>query len=262
MDAAVTKGATAVRPLRPDQLYRSTDLSTLTFSTRAEPQPIDGLVGQARALEAIRFRMQIGKAGFNLFVIGPNGACMQDAVKAVLVEEARGKPSPSDWVYVNNFADADKPIAIKLPAGRARNFHDAMHKLIDDLKSALPAVFQSEDYQTRRGAIDELFQKKEGEAFSALHDKAAEKEIVLLRTPLGFALAPAKDDKVVPPDEFRTWPEAKRNEVQSAIEGLEKDFELALVELALSMASYFRASSQPIWHKCSIAAGNPKALLR
>ena len=225
MDAVVTTGETAVRPLRPDQLYRPTDLSTLKFSTTAELQPIDGLVGQARAREAIRFGTQIGKAGFNLFVIGPKSARMQDAVKAVLAEEARGKPSPSDWVYVNNFTDAERPIAIELPAGQARKFHNAMHKLIDDLKSALPAVFQSEDYQTRRGAIDESFQKKQGEAFSVLHDKAAEKDIVFLRTPVGFALAPAKDDKVVPPDEFKTWPEAKRHEVQAAIETLEKDLE-------------------------------------
>ena len=91
MDAAVTTAGTAVRPLRADQLYRPTDLSSLAFSTTAELQPIDGLVGQARALEAIRFGTQVDKAGFNLFVIGPNGARMQDAVKAVLAEEARGK---------------------------------------------------------------------------------------------------------------------------------------------------------------------------
>jgi lon-related putative ATP-dependent protease len=225
VDAGVTNEETAVRPLRVEQLYRATDLSQLKFATTAELEPIDGMVGQARALEAIRFGTQVGKAGFNLFVIGPNGARMQDSVKAVLAEEARSRPSPSDWVYVNNFADPDRPIAIELPSGRARNFHGAMHKLIDDLKSALPTAFQSEDYQTRRGAIDESFQKKQGEAFSALHDKAAEKDIVLLRTPLGFALAPAKDDKVVPPDEFSTWPEDKRHEVQARIEAMEKDLE-------------------------------------
>ena len=35
---------TAVRPLTAEQLYRPTDLSSLTFSTTAELQPIDGLV--------------------------------------------------------------------------------------------------------------------------------------------------------------------------------------------------------------------------
>jgi len=225
VEAAITKAGPAARPLEPDRLYRPTDLSSLDFSTTDELQPIDGLVGQARALDAIRFGTKVSKAGFNLFVIGPNGARMQDAVRALLVDEARGKPSPSDWVYVNNFIDPDKPVAIELPAGRARKFHDAMHKLIDDLKSALPAVFQSEEYQTRRGTIDEKFQKKQGEAFSALRDKAAEKSIVLLRTPLGFALAPAKDGQVIQPDEFRTWPEAKRRELQANIEALEKDLE-------------------------------------
>lgn len=225
MNAAVITEETPVRPLTAAQLYRPADLSGLAFSTTAELQPIDGLVGQSRAVEAIRFGTQVSKTGFNLFVIGPPGVRMQDAVKAMLAAEAAGKPSPSDWVYVNNFTDPEKPIAIELAAGRARDFHEAMHKLIDDLKSALPAVFQSEDYQTRQSAIDESFQKRQGEAFSALRDKAAEKDIALLRTPLGFALAPVKDGKVVPPDEFSTWAESKRREVQAAIEALEKDLE-------------------------------------
>ncbi len=225
VDAVVTAAGIAIRPLTADQLYRSTDLSNLAFSTTAELKPIDGLVGHARAREAIRFGTKVGKAGFNLFVIGPHGARMQDAVKRVLADEASAKPSPSDWTYVNNFTDPDRPIAIALPAGRARKFQDAMHKLIDDLKSALPAVFQSEDYQTRRGAIDESFQKKQGEAFASLREKAAEKDIVILRTPLGFALAPARNGQVVPPDEFGTWPEIKRREVETVIEALEKDLE-------------------------------------
>ena len=225
MDTAVTPAAPAVGPLIATQLYRPTDLSNLPFSTTAELQPIDGLVGQSRALEAIRFGTQVDKTGFNLFVIGPNGARMQDAVKALLAGEARAKSSPPDWVYVNNFTNPDRPIAIELPAARAPTFQEAMHKLIDDLKAALPAVFQSEDYQTRRGAIDESFQKKQGEAFSALRDKAAEKEIIILRTPVGFALAPAKNGEVVPPDEFNSWPEAKRLEVRATIEALEKDLE-------------------------------------
>jgi lon-related putative ATP-dependent protease len=225
VDAAVTEVEKAVRPLAAGRLYRATDLSSLKFSTTAELQPIDGLVGQARALEALRFGTQVNKAGFNLFVIGPSGARMQDAVKAVLTDEARGEISPSDWVYVNNFVDAGRPIAIELRAGQARIFHEAMHKLIDDLKTALPTAFQSEDYQTRRGAIDESFQKKQGEAFSELRDKAAEKDVVLLRTPLGFALAPAKNREVVPPEDFNKWPERKRSEMQAAIEALEKDLE-------------------------------------
>ena len=214
-----------VRPLAPDRLYRRADVSGLPFTTTAELQPVDGLIGQQRALDAINFGTRINKPGFNLFVIGPHGARMQESVKAVLLEEARIRPSPSDWIYVNNFADVDKPIAIELPAGRAQKFAAAIHELIDDLKTALPAVFQSEDYQTRRSAIDETFQKKQGEAFSALRDKAGAKDIVIVRTPFGFALAPAENNQVVPPDQFHAWPEAKRKAVQEVILALEKELE-------------------------------------
>ena len=100
-----------------------------------------------------------------------------------------------------------------------------MRSLIEDLKTALPAVFQSEDYQRRRGAIDENFRKQQAEAFSGLRDKAGEKGVVILRTPFGFALAPAVNGEVVPPEQFSTWPEAKRREIEAVIGVLEKDLE-------------------------------------
>ncbi len=143
---------------------------------------------------------------------------MREAVKAMLAE-------PPDWVYVNNFMKPDRPIVIELPSGRAAAFKDAMRKLIEDLKSAAPAAFQSEDYQTRRGTIDEAFQKKQFEAFTALRQKAARKSILLLRTPVGFAMAPSENGEVVPPDQFNAWPEEKRAEVQAEIAALEKELE-------------------------------------
>jgi len=201
--AAADATPVGVAALAADRLYRAADLSSLSFRTTAEIEPIDGLVGQQRAADAIGFGARVRKPGFNLFVIGSSEARMQQAVEGALRKAAGERPTPPDWVYVNNFREPHKPIAIGLPAGRSLQFRDAMRELVDDLKTALPAVFESEDYQRRREAIEQGFQAKQGEAFSALRDKAAEKSIVILRTPLGFALAPAPDGKVVPPDEFK-----------------------------------------------------------
>ncbi len=219
------------RPLASDQLYRAADLSALSFETTAEIEPADGLSGQQRALDAIQFGTRVGKPGFNLFVVGPNGMRAQRAVEQVLKEVAGERRTPSDWVYVNNFSDPRRPLAIELPACRAVELRDAMHRLIDDLKTALPAVFASEDYQTRRGAIDQAFQAKQGEAFTALRDKALAKNIIILRTPMGFALAPAQEGQPVPPDEFQKWPEEKRHETTATIEALEKDLEHVMRQL-------------------------------
>ncbi len=219
------------RPLPAERLYRAADLSALLFESTVDIEPADRLTGQQRALDAIEFGTRIAQPGFNLFVVGPHGMRAQQAVEQVLKEAGGERPRPTDWVYVNNFNDPRKPVAIELPAGRAGEFRDVMHRLIDDLKTSLPAVFASEDYQTRRGAIDQAFQAKQGEAFTALRDKAAAKDIVILRTPMGFALAPAHEGQPVPPDEFRTWPEEKRRQAEATIEALEKDLDHVMRQL-------------------------------
>jgi predicted ATP-dependent protease len=233
MNEAVTGARSMPHPLDRCDLYRRTDASSLGFSTTAELEPIEALVGQTRAFEALRLGTHIDKTGFNLFVAGPDGAHMKDSVKAFLGKETPIRSGPSDWVYVNNFAAPDKPIAIELPRGGAHKFRDSMVKLIDDLRSALPAAFRSEDYQARHEAIDEAFQKKQAEAFSKLRDKASENDVAILRTPVGFALVPARNGQVVPADEFNTWPEAQRRQVQAAIELLEKDLEHIVHQIPL-----------------------------
>jgi hypothetical protein len=67
-------GARSFRALPATSLYRPADLSKLSFSTTADLEPIHGLIGQTRPLKALRFGTQANKTGFNLFVIGPQGA--------------------------------------------------------------------------------------------------------------------------------------------------------------------------------------------
>lgn len=221
----------ALKPLPPSQLRRATDLSSLDFASTADLDPVDGFTGQDRARDAIDFGSAIGQPGFNLFVIGSPDASMQRTVEAMIRSApAEGKPL-SDWVYVNNFADAHKPVAIRLPAGKACDFRDVMHELIEDLKVALPSAFEGEDYQTRRGVIDEAFQKRQAEAFGGLRSKAEAQGLLFLRTPLGFAFAPGQNGEVVPPEEFNKWDEARRQGVQQVMEMLQKDLEHIMRQL-------------------------------
>ncbi|MDT3684976.1 MAG: AAA family ATPase [Pseudorhodoplanes sp.] len=218
-------------PLQPHQLYRPADLSGLSFATTNDLPALEGAVGQQRALDAIGFGTGIDNKGFNIFVIGSSGARIQETVRAILARQAKSRSAPSDWVYVNNFKESHKPIAIELPGGRAVEFHDAMHRLIDDLKITLPAMFEGEDYQARRNALDQSFQNKQGEAFTALRDKALSQGVMILRTPLGFTLVPAQNGKVVPPEEFSAWPAEKKQQVQDTIRSLEGDLEQILRQI-------------------------------
>ncbi len=211
--------------LDASSLHRDTDMTSLTFETTADLEPLAGETAQPRARDAVVFGMELDRPGYNLFVIGPPETRMQDVVRRIIETSLKDRKPPSDWVYVNNFKDPNKPIAIELPSGRAPQYHDAMHELVDDLKATLPAVFEGEDYATRRAAIDEHFQKAQSEALSALRDKASGLGIAIIRTPFGFTLAPERDGSVVPPSEFADWPDDEQKKVRDSIDALEKDLE-------------------------------------
>ena len=215
-------------PLPPERLYRPADLAALSFETTQELAPPRELAAQPRAHDALRFGTEMGVRGFNIFAIGAIGTHIQGSVRALLDDTATKRPRPSDWVYVNNFTTPHRPVAIALPPGRAPMLDRALDDLIDDLKVSLPAAFEGEDYQKRRAAIVQEIRGGSERAFTALRDKATGKGIAILRTPMGFAMAPMKDGQVVPPAEFNAWPAEQQQAVQTAIEELEKDLEETL----------------------------------
>jgi len=52
--------------LAPQFLYRRANLSTMHFETTADIEAVEGIIGQERAVEAVRFGSRIDKPGFNL----------------------------------------------------------------------------------------------------------------------------------------------------------------------------------------------------
>jgi lon-related putative ATP-dependent protease len=216
------------RPLPIDRLYRRADLGGLDFTTTADLALLPGLTDQPRACAAINFGTAMSQRGFNIFVIGTSGARMQQSVKALLEEAAQSKPLPRDWVYVNNFALPHRPVALSLPGRHAPTFQKAIHDLVEDLRLSLPAIFESEDYQKRRSSIEQSVHAKNERAFASLSEKAAAKNIAILRTPMGFGMAPMRDGKVVPPAELNTWSEEEQRATREAIGELEKELEQTL----------------------------------
>lgn len=223
-----TSGAPGVRPIAAEKLFRPADLSGLTFATTADLEPFSGLLGQERASEAVRFGAEMSERGFNVFAIGASAAQIRESVGTMLREATMLRACPPDWVYVNNFAAPNKPAAIDLPPGRGPELAAAMRHLSEDLRSALPAVFESEDYQARRGAIEDQFRSRGEAAFRALGEKAEARQTAILRTPTGFAVAPARQGKVVPAEEFNAWPEENRKAAQGAIQEVERELEQTL----------------------------------
>ena len=203
--------------LSPDELRRRCDPAALDFATTDELEPLDSLIGQERAIEAIRLSAGMRHRRFNLFVLGPEGSGRHAAVARLLAEAAGERPAPDDWVYVHDFDAPDRPRALRLPRGAGPKLRRAMAELIDDLAQGIPALFESEEYQSRRAAIEEEFGGRNEKAFSELAQRARERGVAILRTPMGFALAPVKDGEVQKPEVIEKLPEAERKAIRENV---------------------------------------------
>lgn len=211
--------------LPPEKLTVRFDAGALGFTTTDDLQDLDVSLGQERALEAITFGAEMTRTGYNLFLMGPEGAGKYDTIMARLGEKAAHEPTPDDWVYVNNFEQSHKPFALRLPSGKGRELATAMTRLIEDVRSAVPTVFEREENQRRLRDIQDEFQQKQQDAFDGLRETAATRSIALIRTPMGFGFAPMDDDKVMKPEAFEKLPETDRAQIENAIEDLQGELQ-------------------------------------
>jgi len=205
------------KSLDPAVLRRETDPAALGFVTTAEIADIAGLIGQDRAVDAIRLAASIPHRDFNLFVLGPVGTGRHRAVDALLRAQAAKRPVPSDWVYVNNFEGPHKPQALQLPSGSATRLKQAMEELVDDLTIDISAVFESEDYQAQRRVIEEEFSERREAAFADFQEEAKARNVAVLRTPMGFTLVATKDGEILKPEDSDHLSEVEKHRIEQDI---------------------------------------------
>jgi len=222
-DSAQTDPANRIEPIATDRLRQACDPASLGFATTAELEPLEGLIGQDRAMEAIGLAAGMRAADFNLFVQGPPGTGRRASVDTFLSSHAATLPEPDDWAYVNNFDAPHRPRALRLPPGVARRLKDEMEDVVDDLAIDIAALFESDDYQAANRTINEEFGEQQEHAMSEFGDKAKAENVALMRTPMGIMLAAIKDGEVVKTDRFETLPEAEQKEIEEKIGRLQSE---------------------------------------
>ncbi len=210
-----------VAPLPADRLARRCDPATFAFTTTADLPELDEIVGQQRAVEAVEFGIGIRQRGFNLFAMSPEGIGKYSLVRQYLLGRAPGEPVPDDWCYVHDFANPRRPRALRLAAGQGRRFRDRIGQLDRELRSAIPAAFESEEYRNRREALETALKERRDQALEAFSQRAAGHGLTLLRTPIGIGLAVLRDGKPMERDEVAKLPESEQKRLAQATEALE-----------------------------------------
>lgn len=229
-------GRRDVGALSPERLRWRCDLERLGFETtdQLEKTSRNGapdLLGQPRAAEALDFGLGIEDEGFNLFALGPSGCGKLELVRELLETKAATRPVPDDWCYVHNFEDASRPRALRLPAGTGRRLQRDMEKLVEELRGALAAAMESEEYHARRHEIEQELQEHQEEIFEELRQESEKRGLTTVRTPAGVALAPVADGEPMSAEEMQKLPKERREELEKAAAELQSDLQRKLRQM-------------------------------
>jgi lon-related putative ATP-dependent protease len=203
-----------------DQVRRTIDPESLGFESTDDLDGLDEPLGQERALSALRLSAQMKRPGYNTFAHGPAGVGRHSTVLSFLKgEKAKDKgPTPEDWVYVFRFSDPSRPRALRLPAGRGVHLQMDLNRLVEDLTQAIPSALSSEEFQSRKKAIEEEVKATHAEAIAGIEKDAEAKGVGIIKGPDGLIFVPTQNGKPIPPDEFNKMPEANRQRFEKDIE--------------------------------------------
>ncbi len=221
----------AVTELKSQQLHKNISLELFPFETTDKLDPLNTVIGQDRAIKAIRLALEMEHSGYNVFVTGMSGTGRTTIVRDILENLAKIRQVPDDWIYVYNFHERDVPNALRLPAGRGKNFAGDMQELIDTLKKEIPATFDSEEYEKQNASILMKNTERKRQIMNRLDSEAREMGVQIHSTPAGFQTIILKNNQPLSTEDFEKLSEKDKKEIEKRLEAVQEKINAVVREI-------------------------------
>ena len=217
----------------PRQLYSACLTEDLPFTSTKSLEPLNEIVGQARAQEAVRFAMTMPDSGYNIYAVGRNGLGKRTMVLRYLDKQIRGKGNTYDWCYVANFDEPRSPKVLKLPVGMGMSLKKDLEKLMIRLVKAIPQAFDNDSYFERSESLKSEYTELQEAALEKIAKQAKRKKVKLsITTPGGYRLTAMDGDKVHTVDSFDALPDEEQSRFEDVINKLELKLRNTIRKLA------------------------------
>ena len=211
------------KPLALSQLYKACKASDFPFRTTKDCAPFNDFLGQDRAKEAVTMAVALPHDGYNIFAVGTSGLGKRTMIKRLLKGVAAKRSAPSDWCYVNNFAEPRYPIALEFPAGMCPGIKRDMAMLWRDMSMSVVSAFESEQYFERMESLKGELTRAQQNALTSLASDGEKKGVKLvLRTPGGDGFSPMNEQgEVMSINAFNQLPKKEQDRLKSIMAEME-----------------------------------------
>ena len=202
-----------IKGLPANMLRKECDPSSLNFASTAELEPLEDIIGQERAVRAMKFGLKIDTRGYNIFMSGMTGTGKTSYAVNCVKKIAKDEKVPDDWCYIYNFENPNQPKAINLPAGLGKVFKKDMEEFIKVLQLEITRAFDSEDYERERTAIAKEYQEKKASLLEKLNQDAEKQGFRVKTTNAGIYFLPVIEGRAITEEEYGDLDEKIKQEI-------------------------------------------------
>lgn len=218
----------------------------LNFNNTSEIEPLEGILGQERAIEAMEKGLKINNPAYNIYLSGDSGTGKTTYAINALSKYAAKKRNHKDWCYVYNFENNREPLIIGLDKGLGRVFKKDIEKLIETLLDELKDAFESEDFEIGKNQLIEEYEIEKDTLVKKMKKYAEEKGFKLKSSKVGMVFIPIEDEENDEDEDYKDeeFYKSKRELENAAIQVVYKIRELenvakeALLELEEEIAKF------------------------
>ncbi|MGD8212200.1 MAG: AAA family ATPase, partial [Desulfobacterales bacterium] len=207
------------------------DHRVFKFKNTSEINPLNEVIGQKRAVQAIEFGLNMKSPGYNIFVTGVAGTGKSTIVGDIVTQHAKTLPAPDSWCLVSNFKDQFRPKAIAVSGGKAIRLSKSMTKLMDNLAKDLPSAFESKPYLKQLTVIKKKYSDKQNQLFQKIEKFAADKHLQIVKSDDEFETIPIVAGKPITLEDFSKLSKRKKTEIEANIRLVQSQIEIASVEV-------------------------------
>ena len=160
------------------------------YQNTSEIEPLDEILGQERAIDAMEVGLKIENSAYNIYVSGHSGTGKTTYTLKALEEYSKNRAKHKDWCYVYNFEHPRDPIAIGLDIGMGKIFKKDMDKLIEALLDELKDAFESEDYEIGKNQLLESYDIEKESLLKEIKKYGEDRGFKLKNSKLGMVFVP------------------------------------------------------------------------